>query len=91
MDTQVFKLIHSINCEGWDNSTWDILHSDGSVHTSEYFGAVHDQVLPEGDYIAVWLKRGSSKQFIAHNAKLCWSVISLQRDDPNTTIYIYKV
>ena len=91
MDTKVFKLIQDINTEGWDNSIWDILHSDGNKHTSEYFGAVHDQVMPEGDYIAIWLKRGSNKHFVARHTEICWSIITLQRDDPDSTIYIYKV
>ena len=91
MDSKVFKLIQSINAEGWDNSIWLILHSDGNIHTAEYFGAAHDQVLPEGDYIAVWLERGSPELFVARNAEICFSVITRLKDDTRTTIYIYKV
>ena len=91
MDPKVFKLIQDINTEGWDNSVWDILHSDGDKHTAEYFRAARDQVLPEGDYIAIWLERGSSKRFVARNAEICFSVITLLKDDARTTIYIYKV
>lgn len=91
MDSKVFKLIQDINTEGWDNSVWDILHSDGDKHTAEYFGAVNDQVLPEGDYIAIWLEHGSSKRFVARNAEICFSIITLLKDDAHTIIYIYKV
>lgn len=91
MDTKVFKLIKDINAEGWDNSIWDILHSDGDKHTSEYFGAIHDQVMPEGDYIVIWLKRGSYNRFVASHTEICWSAITLQCIDPDSIIYIYKV
>lgn len=91
MDTKVFKLIQDINTEGWDNSIWEILHSNGDKHTCEYFGTINDQVMPEGDYIAVWLKRGSYEHFVAGHTEICWSVITLQCIDPDSIIYIYKV
>lgn len=91
MDKQVFKLIHGINCEGWDNSTWDILHSDGDVHTSEYFGAVHDRVLPEGDYIWIWLEPDEYPDFIKEHKDLCWHVVTRHSYNPDYYIYIYKV
>ena len=91
MDKQVFNLIHGINCEGFDNSTWDIFHSDGDVHTSGYFGAAYDYVLPEGDYISIWLKPYDYSGFIRKHASLCCHVITKHSYDPDYYIYIYKV
>lgn len=91
MDTQVFNLIRGINCEGFDNSTWDILHSNGDLRTSTEFSDVADKIMPEGDYICIWLKPDEYPDFIKEHKDLCWHVVTRHSYNPDYYIYIYKV
>lgn len=91
MDKQVFKLIHGINCAGWDNETWDVFHSDGVLRTSTEFSDAEDKVIPEGDYISIWLKPNVYSDFIKRHEGLCWHVVTKHSYNPDYYIYIYKV
>ena len=88
MDKQVFELLYDINCE---NEEWSIWYSDGSLLLSVEFGDTEDKMIPEGDYISIWLKPSESGEFIERHKDLCWYIVPEHLVSPDYCCYIYKV
>ena len=91
MDKQVFELIHDINCQDLSNTIWGIMHSNGDLCTSGTFGDIEDKVIPEGDYIYIWLKPSEYADFIEKHKGLCWHVATGCSEASSHRYYIYKV
>lgn len=54
MKYKTFLLIDAINCEGLDNSQWNIDLHTSPVDTKEYYGTAESHTLPVGAWIAVY-------------------------------------
>lgn len=90
MTSETFKLLDDINRQGWDNSTWDIIESDGTLNIQRYFGAEEDLTLSKGYFIAVYapMDEDFTKFAFAHKS-ICTTTINMF--DDGYTIYIYKL